>query len=180
MNLPVSVFCTVTLIVSTAATILEAAGPGSLKVSSDRTPITARPLTLTIKASKELESILRQTVADRDKGLRLTIEKVRRPAKRAAVRVYLGLRPDQNVPDIESNHFVGTFSFFGDDEAEENSFFLELSSSVRKLVEAKQLSTTGDLGITLVATPIGTKGDLADVAVSFEGLRLTQTKGTKN
>lgn len=175
MNLGNSTYSLV-LFAMTVAGASNAADTPAIDVPSNGQVITKRPLTITIESSKELRSVIRQLVNDQSKGLRLTVRNLEPPDLRVGVRVYLGLRPDQDLPGIESEHYVGTFTFFPADDKEKNSFLLELSPSLRKLIEGKKLSTNEDIAITLVVTQVGGKGSVDEVRIPFEGLRLAQTQ----
>jgi tyrosinase len=75
------------------------------------------------------------------------------------VRVFVGKSDASGDTSIDDPHFAGSFGVFGDSKAmagmsgpNNSQFFVDLTSTARKLNQAGSL-TSGGLGITLVAVP---------------------------
>lgn len=144
---------------------------GSVYVEA-KAPISSRPLTLKVSDSPELKAILRSVKRDLSQHVRLTATGLQPSAKGAGVRVFLGLPDDQKVPSVDSENYLGTFSFFGAKEGVAEDTMLDATPVLRKLLDAKKLSIGRDLGITLVAVPIRPGDSIDGMNIPLKGVSL--------
>ncbi|MBI3563374.1 MAG: tyrosinase family protein [Gammaproteobacteria bacterium] len=126
--------------------------------------------------SNLLQPIITPHAPDR---LFLTIDQVNLPKENDFfARVFIN-KPDANATTpITDPHYAGSFAFFGGDHAEHTqagtypSYLVDITSTLRKLIPAGQLTTMTKMDVQIVLVPAIETAPVPQRKFSFKQLRL--------